>query len=81
MTTKWIKHSFFMLLGAAITLLITQKSDEIKEGYDGLMDHALDLKKKVSRKAEDFMEDLEDLAKDARKEIKKRQKTVCLVKL
>ena len=81
MTTRWIKYSFFMLLGAAITLLITQKSDEIKEGYDGLMDQALDLKKKVSRKAEDVMEDLEDLVKDARKEIKKRQKTVCSVKL
>ena len=80
MTTKWMKYGFFMLLGSAITVLLTQKSEEIKNGYDDFMDQAHDVKKKVSYKAENIMEDLEDLAKDAHKEFKKRQKAIYTVK-
>lgn len=81
MATKWIKYGVVALLGAAVVVLLTKKSDVIKDGYNDLMDHAHDLKKKVTRKAEDVIDDLEDLADDARKEIKKRQKAACDLKL
>ena len=74
MTTRWIKYSIFALLGAAAVILLTKKSDTVKKGCSDVVDYAYGVKRKLFRKAEETLDDLEDFTDDARKEIKKRQK-------